>query len=36
MIFNTTGGNPLNFRVTGGTSPPENPRENDSWKELAK
>ena len=31
MIFNATGGNPLNFRITGGTFPPENPRENTIW-----
>lgn len=31
ILHMTTEGNPLNFRVTGGTSPPENPRENTIW-----
>lgn len=31
ILHMTSGGNPLNFRVTWGTSPPGNPRENTIW-----
>ena len=32
MIFNMTGGgNPLNFKVVGGTTAPSNPKENTIW-----
>ena len=33
MIFNMTGGggNPLNFKVVGGTTEPSNPKENTIW-----
>lgn len=32
MIFNMTGGgNPLNFKVVGGTAEPSNPKENTIW-----
>ena len=38
MIFNMTGcgGNPLNFKVVGGTTEPSNPKENTIWVKTEK